>query len=138
MTSSEKPVSEKKSAFLSAMDTAVESLLKLKSNIKITGDRIEVDGVTVIPISKLSLGFAGGGADISDKDKHKYKNPTGVGSGVTETPIAFLVIEDGKVRIVPVEEDRKDKLYTDTLFSIVDEIKKRIAERKKEGKKSSD
>lgn len=64
---------------------------------------VTADGVTIIPVSKVSVGFGGGGSDFSGR------NPSGdlpfgggMGGGVKVTPIAFLVIKDGNVRMLPV------------------------------------
>ena len=62
------------------------------------------DGVTIIPISKVSVGFGGGGSDFVSKNVNKQENPFGggVGGGVKVDPIAFLVVKDGNVRMLPV------------------------------------
>ena len=62
------------------------------------------DGVTIIPVSKFSVGFGGGGSDFVSKNANKQENPFGggAGGGVKITPIAFLIIKDGSVRMLPV------------------------------------
>lgn len=62
------------------------------------------DGVTIIPVSKVSVGVAGGGSDFVSKNVNKQENPFGggAGGGVKVTPIAFLIIKDGNVRMMPV------------------------------------
>ena len=62
------------------------------------------DGVTIIPISKVSVGFGGGGSDFSHKNPTNAELPFGggVGGGVKVSPIAFLVVKDGNVRMLPV------------------------------------
>ena len=62
------------------------------------------DGVTIIPVSKVSVGFGGGGSDFVSKNANKQENPFGggAGGGVKITPIAFLIIKDGYVRMLPV------------------------------------
>ena len=62
------------------------------------------DGVTIIPVSKVSVGFAGGGSDYVSRNVNKQENPFGggAGGGVKVTPIAFLIIKDGSVRMLPV------------------------------------
>ena len=51
------------------------------------------DGVTIIPVSKVSAGFGGGGSDFVSKNANKQENPFGggAGGGVSVTPIAFLI-----------------------------------------------
>ena len=62
------------------------------------------DGVTIFPISKVSVGFAGGGSDFVSKNVNKQENPFGggAGGGVKVTPVAFLIVKDGNVRMLPV------------------------------------
>ena len=62
------------------------------------------DGVTIIPVSKVSVGFGGGGSDFASKNAGNQENPFGggVGGGVKVTPICFLIVKDGAVRMMPV------------------------------------
>ena len=62
------------------------------------------DGVTIIPVSKVSVGFGGGGSDFVSKNPNRQENPFGggAGGGVHVTPIAFLIIKEGSVRMLPV------------------------------------
>ncbi len=70
----------------------------------VVGQPITTGDVTIIPISKVSVGFAGGGSDFVSKNANKQENPFGggAGGGVKVTPIAFLVVKDGSVRMLPV------------------------------------
>lgn len=62
------------------------------------------DGVTIIPISKVSVGFGGGGSDFVSKNVNHQENPFGggAGGGVKISPVAFLIVKDGTVRMLPV------------------------------------
>ena len=62
------------------------------------------DGVTIIPVSKVSAGFCGGGSDFVSKNANKQENPFGggAGGGVKVTPVAFLVVKEGSVRVLPI------------------------------------
>ena len=62
------------------------------------------DGVTIIPVSKVSVGFGGGGSDYVSRNMNKQENPFGggAGGGVKVTPIAFLIVKEGNVRMLPV------------------------------------
>ena len=57
------------------------------------------DGVTIIPVSKVSVGFGGGGSDYT-KGADAFGG--GAGGGVKVTPICFLIVKDGAVRMMPV------------------------------------
>ena len=61
------------------------------------------DGVTIIPVSKISVGVGGGGSDFVSKNPNKQENPFGggAGGGVKVTPVAFLVIKESTVRVLP-------------------------------------
>ena len=85
------------------------------------------DGVTIIPVSKVSVGFGGGGSDfVSKKNPTAQDNPYGggVGGGVKVTPICFLIVKDGNVRMMPVAvaanttADRIVEMVPDTLDKI--------------------
>ena len=62
------------------------------------------DGITIIPVSKVSVGFGGGGSDYVSKNTNKQENPFGggAGGGVKVAPVAFLVIKEGNVRMLPI------------------------------------
>lgn len=85
------------------------------------------DGVTIIPVSKVSVGFGGGGSDFTNKSSRPGEdNPFGggAGGGVKVTPICFLIVKDGAVRMMPVAEpasttaDRIVEMVPDTLDKI--------------------
>ena len=61
------------------------------------------DGVTIIPVSKGSGGGGGGGSEFSNKNPNaELPFGGGVGGGVKVNPIAFLIVKDGNVRMLPV------------------------------------
>lgn len=89
------------------MGNSMEKVRQMFDANTIIGDPIKTDdGVTIIPVSKVSLGFAGGGSDIPSKNSTGGQTPFGggTGAGVTITPVAFLVVKEGSVRILPVAE----------------------------------
>ena len=58
------------------------------------------DGVTLIPVSRLSFGFATGGSDFGKVQPRSFGG--GAGAGVSVIPMAFLIVKDGAVRMLPV------------------------------------
>ncbi len=84
------------------------------------------EGVTIIPISKVSVGFGGGGSDFVSKNMNKQENPFGggVGGGVNVVPVAFIIIKGDSVRMLPVAApanttaDRVVELVPDVLDKI--------------------
>ena len=79
------------------------------------------DGVTIIPVSKVSVGFGGGGSDFVNKSGGDNPFGGGVGGGVKVTPICFLIVKDGNVRMMPVAQpanttaDRIVEMVPDTI-----------------------
>lgn len=80
-----------------------DQAMALTKETSVLGERIEKDGVTVIPVSKLTVGFAGGGADTLDSGKKRERHPAGGGANVTMTPMSFLVISEGEVRSISIK-----------------------------------
>ena len=60
------------------------------------------DGVTLVPVSKLSFGFATGGSDFGKTQNVPKNFGGGAGAGVNVIPVAFLIVKDGNVKILPV------------------------------------
>ncbi len=76
-------------------------------------------GVTIIPISKITVGFAGGGIDYGQKKLSQIQNfGCGSGTGISITPVAFLTVNnDSSVKLISLNDD---KASADRLFSIVE------------------
>lgn len=89
---------------MQVLSFTAEKTMELADANSVLGERVEVDGVTVIPVSKISVGFAGGGADIRNAGKKRSQTPAGAGAKVSVTPMSFLVLKDGSARLVRVEE----------------------------------
>ena len=91
----------------------------------VIGEPIAVGDVTIIPVSKVSVGFGGGGSDFS-KAPASGELPFGggVGGGVKVNPICFLIVQGGNVRMMPVAApasttaDRIVEMVPDTLDKI--------------------
>lgn len=71
----------------------------------IIGQPIRVDDVTIIPVSKITVGFASGGSDFSKKkpDTQGTNFGGGAGAGINVTPMVFLVVQNGNVRILGLD-----------------------------------
>ncbi|MBR4278711.1 MAG: hypothetical protein IKT34_00915 [Clostridia bacterium] len=74
----------------------------------VLGDPIHVDGMTIYPVSKISAGFAGGGANIINASAKKSNSPAGSGASVKLTPISFLVVANGSVSVVSVSPEANE------------------------------
>lgn len=88
------------------MSTTLQRIKEMIDVDTIVGKPIETpDGVVLIPVSQLSLGFASGGSDFTGKhQKQGDANNFGGGSGagVRIDPVAFLVVRGDSVRLLPV------------------------------------
>jgi len=87
------------------LENTIAKIREMVDVNSVVGDPITTpDGVTIIPVSKVSVGFGGGGSDFVSKNVNKQENPFGggAGGGVKVTPIAFLIIKEGSVRMLPV------------------------------------
>lgn len=92
------------------MKTTMQHIKEMVDVNTIIGDPIESkDGTIIIPISKVCFGFASGGSEFGGHDdkpeRSKFPFGGGSGAGVTVKPVAFLVIRNDNVRILPVEYD---------------------------------
>ncbi len=87
------------------MDVTLDKIKHMVDVNTIIGDPITTpDGTTVIPISRVSYGFASGGSDLPSKAQPSAGLfAGGSGAGITIIPIAFLAISHGNVRVVQIE-----------------------------------
>lgn len=89
----------------SLMDTTMNKIKEMVDVNTIIGDPItSPDGTIIIPVSKVSYGFASGGSDFPTKKENKDCFGGGSGAGVTIQPIAFLTVFRGDVKLIPVEK----------------------------------
>lgn len=81
------------------LGTSIEKIKDLVDVSTIIGDPIVISEVLqVIPVSKVTYGFASGGSDFPSKN-NKDLFGGGGGAGITITPVAFLVVNNGNVSI---------------------------------------
>ena len=88
-------------AIKNILDTTMEKLKGMINADIITGNPIEIGGITLIPVSKVAYGLATGGSDFPTKSSAQVFGGGG-GAGVTVSPIAFIVINGDNVKMLPV------------------------------------
>ena len=87
------------------LSTTIEKVRDLVNVDTIIGEPIVLpDGLTIIPVSKVTYGFASGGSDFPTKNNVELFGGAG-GAGITINPVAFLVIKDGDVTIKHIVSD---------------------------------
>lgn len=85
------------------MDTTLEKIKQMVDVNSVVGDPItSPDGTVIVPVSKISYGFASGGSDLPTKsDKQLFGG--GTGAGVTIHPVAFLTISASGIKLLRVD-----------------------------------
>ena len=127
------------------MRTTLESVRAMADANTIIGTPIQADGVTLIPVSRLSFGVAGGGTEFSTKKQPSGDNGFGGGSGASAKiePVAFLIVRDGAVKILPVAPAPTTTVdrVIETVPEVVDKVTgfiERQQEKKEKAKPESD
>ena len=88
------------------MDSSLQNLRKLVDADTIIGEAITTpDGTVIIPVSKVSFGFASGGSDLPTNKQGELFGG-GAGGGVSVQPLGFLVIKDGKVDLLQMNDNK--------------------------------
>ncbi|MEF2838715.1 MAG: GerW family sporulation protein [Oscillospiraceae bacterium] len=84
------------------LETTIQKIREMLDVNTVVGNPIQTpDGVTIIPVSKVSVGFGGGGSDFATKNSESPFGG-GVGGGVKVSPVCFLIVKDGNVRMISV------------------------------------
>lgn len=111
------------------MRSTMENLRDMIDVNTVIGDVVEtIDGTSILPISKVSFGFASGGSEFGNhtslkRENEKYPFGGGSGAGVSVKPIAFLIIKDGIVRLQPVDYDNSIDRLVDSIPQVLDVVK---------------
>jgi len=110
------------------MKSTMENLRNMIDVNTVVGDTVEMsNGNCIIPISKVTFGFASGGSDFTlNNENYKdgdYPFGGGTGAGVSVKPVAFLVVRNDSVRLLPVEQDTTYDRIVDTVPQILEILK---------------
>jgi len=90
------------------METAMQNIKNMVDVNTIVGEPVESkDGTIIIPISKVSFGFAAAGSDFGQKTEEIPNANFGGGSGggATIKPVAFMVVGNEEIKLMPVEKN---------------------------------
>lgn len=123
------------------MKTAMESIQKMINVNTVIGDPVETPtGSVIIPVSRVSCGFAAGGSEFKPLDGETEKKegdesskmPFGGGSGggVSVKPVGFLVVTQDQVRLLPVEGNALAERLIDEIPNLMDKASNLMNKRK--------
>ena len=117
------------------LETTIEKVKNLVNVSTIIGEPMNIDGgITIIPVSKVTYGFASGGSDFPSKTNKEIFG----GAGVTITPVAFLVISDGEVTIKHITAfDNAAERVVNLVPEMFDKVTSVVNKAKKEKEKAA-
>jgi len=114
------------------MSTAMENIRDMVDVNTIVGDAVQCpDGSVIIPISKVSFGFAAGGGEYGSGEDQKDKGMPfagGSGAGISINPMAFMVVGKGQVKLLPINApgDRALEMVANVADKMADWVKGRF------------
>ena len=84
------------------LGASIDKIREMVDVNTVIGDPMTLeDGITLIPVSRVTYGFASGGSDLPTKGNQDLFGGGG-GAGINIIPIAFVVVSDGNVRVLPL------------------------------------
>ncbi|HHV28865.1 GerW family sporulation protein [Acetivibrio mesophilus] len=123
------------------MATAMENIKDMVDVNTIVGDAVQApDGTVIIPISKVTFGFAAGGGEYSScctvegesednsedgnsKPESKFPFVGGSGGGVSINPVAFMVVGQGQIKLLPVNMNSSLEKVLDLIPDLIEKTK---------------
>ncbi len=120
------------------MNTTLEKIKQMVDINSIVGDPItSPDGSIIIPVSKISYGFASGGSDFPSKTQtEKEFFGGGTGAGVSINPVAFITISNGNVKLLQIDPYNSTADRIIGMFpEVVDKISSFVGSKKTDSKK---
>ncbi len=117
------------------MNVTMEKIKEMVDVNTIIGNPItSPDGTLIIPVSKVSYGFASGGSDLPTKKENKDCFGGGSGAGITIQPVGFLTVYQGEVKLISVKGGDGIEKIAEMVPDVVDKVKGFISDRKKKKK----
>lgn len=114
------------SAASGILATAIDRIKEMVDCQTIIGETIDAgDGIKIIPISKVTYGFASGGSDFPTKTSKELFGGGG-GAGVTISPVGFLVIKNGEVSVKYVSEGADSQ--AERIISMVPDVVNKVTD----------
>ncbi|MFQ5793726.1 MAG: GerW family sporulation protein [Candidatus Bipolaricaulia bacterium] len=113
--------------------TIMEEIKTVAKTESIIGDPITVADTTIIPVSKISIGFGGGSGEGTEKEKGATGGGGGGGGGVKIEPTAFIVIRKDQVSLLATKPGKLE-----TILETIPDLIEKIREAKGKGKKAKE
>lgn len=111
------------------LETTIERVRQMVDTSTVIGDPIAVGEVTLIPVTKVNIGFGSGGSDYVGKNAPAGGQNCfggGAGAGVTVTPVGFLIVKGDSVRMLPVVDAPNGAL--DRAVQMIPELVDKVSE----------
>ena len=120
----------------SLMGVTMQKIKEMVDVNTIVGDPITTpDGTVIVPVSKVSYGFASGGSDFPSKKDSRDCFGGGSGAGITINPVGFLTVSKGEVKLVNIGEETGS---VEKLISTVPDVFDKLTSFFKKDKKKAD
>ena len=116
------------------MENTLEKMREMVDVSTIIGEPMVTGDTTLIPVSKVSYGFTSGGTDIPSKQNAELFGGGG-GGGITISPVAFIVIQNDKVRMMQIDNytSSADRAIA-MIPELVDQVSKLLSSKNEENK----
>ena len=112
------------------MGVSIDKIREMVDVSTVIGDPITLpDGTILIPVSRVSYGFASGGSDLPTKTTGDLFGG-GAGAGIQITPVAFLTVKNGEINLLPVvsRPDSMDRLVS-MVPDLVDKVSNKVSKK---------
>ena len=118
------------------MSSAMSNIKEMVDVNTIVGNPVTIpDGTTIIPISKVSFGFAAGGSEFCAGQEKQLPFGGGSGAGVTINPVGFLVASSSQVKFISVGQPTATDKLVDYVPEAIDKIQGLFSKTEKKEKK---
>ena len=118
------------------MNTAMENIKEMVDVNKIVGDAVQSpEGTVIIPISRVCFGFAAGGGEytaITEKEEggnSKFPFAGGSGAGVSINPVAFMIVGQNHIKLLPVNVNSSVDKILDLVPNLIDKANQMIGQK---------
>ncbi len=121
------------------IDSAMEKIKTIVDSSTIIGEKVETDdGTVILPISKVTVGYVVGGGEYADLSARRVANhfPMAGGSsgGMSVTPVGFLVVSNGEVKFINVE----NKSLYQTVLNMFNALLSKLNEEQTKGEENEE